>query len=222
MHFAIWIPFGDAEDQASRDHAGRLVRAGLSTLAADFDVVKKAVPGGSGQGFLYTWRRPGTAPGNPLQLSWQDSLNGLYRIGVGPCLPSELQRNITLPGKTLVLGDNQLWLIPVPERLPLTVLMTAQGLRFEPVHIYQGLAVDREFLLEANRWRQEIINGITEAKFDSLYEFCIRALLVNYRLTPEVINHLQLFHTENITDVFLTIIGGYDLRQKLRDQGVLL
>lgn len=216
-HFAVWIP------DSNLPHADRLRGVGLSALATGFDVLPRTHGDVAGQ--LYIWRRQGRPAADIAAGQWIPAVSqdgqpaGRYQINVGECSPLDLLRNTTLPGRFVVLGDGNPWLIPVVERLPLALSLNDDGsLHWEPVRIYQGLRVDVEYMQQVNRWTNLVQNSDehTEVDWLELWQFALRTLLVNYRITPEVVSALQLFDTDNLREILLVAVGAHDAYTHLR------
>ena len=219
MHFSLWIPGQTAERPAQQ-----LVDVGLPALAANFTHVRKPREPGGEVGTLFLWSQPGHAALGPTQPDWipAEGIDGAaerYWIGLDRnCQPQDLRRHRTFPGRSVLLGDGNHWLIPVMQRLPLTISMTATGLELEPVRIYEGVTVDAEFLQETQDWRRLVMQSddSTELDWQGLWTFAYRALLVNYRLTVEVVNALKLFNDQALRYILLVAIGAWDDAEHLR------
>lgn len=125
----------------------------------------------------------------------------------GPYSPAELRRPYQERGIWLVLGDGSEWLIPNESELPRDLILEDDGsIKFE---LQRRFA---EFGTEVDRWRErtsrEIEGDSAEVySYRELLDFATRALRVNYRITPEIVNSLRLFSTSNVMRAVFATMG---------------
>lgn len=213
MHFQIFVPNKPALQQS-------LIDAGLSDLAENFDTRESAGPDGE-RGSVFGWRSP-DAPQwgyRPAEQTWIPAVAageqpaGRYHVGfwnASPPRPQELARRHQEHGDLLRLGDGQQWLIPVETELPRNIRLNPDGsLRFESNPRYA------EYAQAVEKWKG-LVGSITgeeqdgnPVSFDELWKFALQALSMNYRITPEVVDHLRLFTTDDVHRPMFAAIGAY-------------
>lgn len=232
MHWQLYIP-GVPIDRPLQDPRP-LVAVGLADCAQAFDASRElAAPRCCAEGTTglhYAWLSPQSpriiAP-ELLQwhaaVAWDGLPAGRYFVGVDsvrPPRPDELRRPWQFPGRPIELGPAEhatQWLVPEPERLPREIAIADDGsLRYEVVRNFHGYTLDAQFVGECETWRQRINDGLQEAQFAECLRFALRALRLNYRLTPEVANALKLFTTENVHRPLLAAVGAYLARDAER------
>jgi hypothetical protein len=150
-------------------------------------------------GTLYGWRKHGLGRlhFDPAAQTWipaaaqGDLPPARYWVGLwneSPPTEQDVKRAYQFGGKRVELGDGARWVIPLPHELPHEVRLRDDGSwqfviqrRFHDYHLRCAEYVER---IEADR------GGVTMAE---MLRHAVEALIINYRLTPEVINHLNLF-----------------------------
>lgn len=210
--FQLFLPAPAASEPRS------LEAAGLADFVdnASFLRVSKGPTGERGN--LVFWQQPGRSPRfgyRPDQQEWVSAKAwsglpaGRYWIGFdkeSPLGPETLKRVYQHRGRRLTLGDGREWLIPSARELPQDLILADDGsLRFEPQRRFH------DFCLEVDRWETNVSQayGDENAEFDFLavFQFVMQALRLNYRMLPEVSNHLRLVSKETVFSVLLAALG---------------
>tara|TARA_R110002095_G_scaffold200479_2_gene180762 strand:+ start:1463 stop:2116 length:654 start_codon:yes stop_codon:yes gene_type:complete len=198
--FQIFVPHTD--DQQVNDMApiNPLTRAGLVNLVAGSSA-QLAVGPEDQKGVIISWVTPGdTITGyHPEQQTWipaapRDELAAKrYWVGIWndkKPTPNDLKRNTQHPGRMVVLGDGQEWMIPNVGSFPNYFGLDNYGKWVSYVRDEY-----RECFDEAMRWR-EVLDTLREGDaldFGDVFEYVANALSLNYMLTGEVISELKLF-----------------------------
>ncbi len=131
---------------------------------------------------------------------------GRYWIGVEsgrPVAPLALQRKGRYPGTPVKLLDGQEWIIPRAQAMP-----HRHGLNANGEHERRAVAAFEWFVAEAQRYSQIIfaelhalqvlrpsqsdLAGGVQITLTAAWDYCCRVLALNYRLTPEMIDALEL------------------------------
>lgn len=214
MHFQIFLPH-----QTEVAGAETLAAAGLAGLAENFDVRVSEGPEVR-KGALFAWLSPGQGQWGyrPVDQEWipaaadGDLERGRYWVGLwndNLPQPKDLARTYQQPGVELELGDGHNWLIPRASELPRDIILLDDGsLKFEPQRQFHA------FYVEADRWKNVLAESDEEtmAEYQDLWQFALRALAVNYRMTPEVASALGLFSTTNVQRPMYAVVGALDGR----------
>lgn len=165
-------------------------------------------------GRLHAWRRRPTdrLHYNAAEQRWVPALpsgdlpGGRYWLGFwndSPPTPGDLQRDYAWPGSAVTLGDGSDWMVPTPVDLPFDLKFRDDGsLAFVLQRQFHAYGV------EVIQWRQKIANRtIVDATAKDLIEFAIRALSLNYRLTPEIVAAFDLLNTKAAKEVFFGAVS---------------
>lgn len=147
-----------------------------------------------------------------------------FWIGVDPDRPprpEDLARKDQLPGEWTVLHDNQPWKIPVASRLPHVHGLNGAGKfarqvseeyrefydRAEQymVEIFRELDLEDALrgVMPAEELEEKINDNLVPIPLEDGWEFSNIALALNYKLTPEIVDVLQL-----LDDTAMTAIIG--------------
>lgn len=208
MHYLVFIPHAQHKTQAQA-----LTDIGL----ADFVQGVESIPISPGPsdlaGLLCAWRKPGK--NEPMHFrteeqTWIPSVKfgeaeaGRYWVGVwnnSPVIPSDLQRPYSHTGQQVKLGDGNSWRFPIIDELPKDMILADDGTwKFQLQKDYHDL------WLEAEDWAKRLIQSKTH-NFGEIAEFCVRCLRQNYRLLPEVVSHLKLFNTQNLSHAMAALLS---------------
>jgi len=210
MHFLVFVPGGSGSDAL-----GSLTRAGLADIAPNaigIDVAPHDSPEGK-QGAIFGWGEFNATHQmlyRPDLQDWIPNHAGLYSVGVwkdSPPTPADLLKDRWHPSHDVVLGDGKSWHVPVARRLP-----QKYGLQSgKPV-----LTVKQQFAAfwaASYDWYETLLgadvgSGRMEAP-SNWWDYALMALSLNYRLTPEVVAHLELIDTENVLELVLVTVDGH-------------
>lgn len=225
MHFRIFVPTDTPLAEASPNP---LEGVGLGYLANNF-VAKFGVVEDR-HGMIYHWPQPSDMLIDVGGLKWEKAISfgglseGRYLIGMNPeKLPrsKELQAPLRVPGYHLQLGrDNEHWLIPEVQRLPMTLIMGSEGLREERINRYNELAISIDWVRQSEAFLKQVRTGRAEdaITWEDGWKFCLQSLQINYRVTPEVANALQLVTSDKASKIILAAIGAISAFDREREE----
>lgn len=217
MHYLIWI---DQQPQDSAALADVLTAVGLADHFERCEPKRlgngKETPTGN-PGLLCAWLSPGQDRHyyRPSEQTWIPSLakhdgRPLYHVGVfNDALPteSELRRQYTQHGGWWKFGAEK-WKLPTPATVPQSAQYNDDGsMRWVPLREFAWVGD------EAQKMAEEYLEG-----YDKTVEFIVdpapqiawllRLLRINYRLTPEVAAHLDLWTGQSeMMDALLSTLG---------------
>lgn len=231
MHFRIFIPRDKATPGASK---APLYDVGLGHLATNF-IGENRHEGTSIEGktgILYHWQQPGDMKFAAEELTWIPALpfRGLpaerYLVGYDPTklpTPRELLVPLPIPGDALPLSsDGYTWIIPNVLFLPAAVVLTADGVKLERLGRYQQRSVEgKAWIAECEDFIEFLKQDRAEhrVEWERAWAFAYDGLILNYRLTPEVVNLLNILATDNLKSIILAAVGAYELhRQEIAEQ----
>ncbi len=221
-HFMIYVPRQLASD------ATILERVGLPDLVANVEMAT-TMQGPDGSGLLCFWREKGEFGKHflyqPTEQTWIPAVpyDGLpaarYFVGIqndSPPTPNDL-RYANHPGHSFVLGNGQSWTFPLLGMLDRAFKYRDDGqIEWEPIMRFKRLCETAENIRLQFRDSEEgeII------PLETVVDVLTQALQVNYRLTRELVSHLELFHTGNIREPFWAAMGIQEALQ-LEEAGAI-
>lgn len=226
MHFRVFIPGANAT--ASPEP---LKNVGLGQLGEGFHALhhpgsKEIVDGKNGA--IYFWPRPGDSIALPKRpLTWIPAVpfRGLaaerYFIGYDPDnLPraSELVVPLPIPGEHLPLRSAaETWIVPDFLFLPAGMVLTADGVKLERLSRYQQRTFNAaSWIRQCGEFTEQIRTGRVDDSipWDKAWDFGYDSLTLNFRLTPEVVNLLNLLSTDTVVPLILAAIGSMEMFRK--------
>lgn len=207
--YSIFIP------RARGNPDKRLGELGLRGLSDIAPSVTDWPNGPDGAGICVSWIPPASGPEQrpPLQYQpdrqrWESAKKcgerpaGAFWIGIEqdrPPRPDDLAREKRFAGSDIVLEDGNSWRVAAVEQLPHLLGIDAAGDVVETVR-----ADYREFYEAANQVFTWLANdAIPHADG---FDFCCRALAVNYRLNRDVIDFLGLLSTEQLGPIAMAAV----------------
>ena len=209
MHFLVYLPGEHAQPTQ------RLAEVGLGHLV-DSAGCTSPIVGPDGQpGTMFRWCDTVPLAYRPKVQTWipANQMGHLepdrYYVGIWkehPPTPKELLRTAPVRGKAITFGDGQEWTVPKAMEIPFTMKRGRDGQwRFHHLKRYES------FLLSVDIWRDrvEAADEGDTFSFIDIADFIEEALNVNYRLTPEVVSHLEMFQSgdgENLLRALLAIV----------------
>lgn len=102
--------------------------------------------------------------------------------------PATLMRKSLLPGKPVELGDGQLWLVPSAMELPQQAKLRGGKWAWEPESRFAEFVERSQWAFDvARKWFEDPGPVPIEA-----VDYALEVLSMNYRLTPEIVDHLGL------------------------------
>lgn len=225
MHFRIFIPTDKPFPEASTTP---LVDVGLAHCAHNFAAEWTDIEGV--RGMYYHWQRPGDMTMSPKGLTWSDAKEfrglkaGRYRIGWNADAmptPRELAVPMQVDGEPLWLGTQAMvWRLPDVMNLPTKLVLCGDTAKHERLCRYHERNLDcRTWIDECESFLEQLKAGRTDptanlVEWTRLWQFAFDTLAINYRVTPEIVDTLDLFTTDRITKVLLSAIGGYQVARR--------
>lgn len=128
--------------------------------------------------------------------------------------PATLVRKSVLPGKPVELGDGQLWLIPSAMELPQQAKLRNGQWTWLPESRFE------EFV-ERSQWAFDLVCKWLENPGPvpiEAVDYAIEVLSMNYRLTPEIVDHLGLITPINLMQI---LANSTDLKRLVEIQAEL-
>lgn len=219
-HYLIYIP-GDGTANPKK-----LVQVGLADHVTNaFGVPTRTGPDGK-CGTIFYWQHGQQNGYFPDLQTWVPAVEsaGLpadrYWVGIQNASrpqPREMERHDRCDGQLLVLGDNQQWLVPSASRIPHRLRLNKKGkAEYQPDESHMA------YWKEATKWFLTLleieVKGQTVLLDTEIWEYLFLALTQNYRLTKEVVNHLDLWSPSCIWAAALATIDGLAIREELLAQ----
>lgn len=215
MNYLLFFPDISAKklpETARRAGLSTVVDIGFDAIAGDNAVAGKA-------GLHVGWTSP-TSPFvncRPSEQEWVPSLvknedgTPIYWVGFWrdkPPSQSELRRPYTQPGQRVKFGA-ETWILPTPDSVDARAVYADDGsMRWEVTRQFAWMCDEAKDLAET--YVKEF--GLRRLLFDAdprvQIDWLLKLLQVNYRLTPEVAVHLDMWTgRDHIMDTFLSTIG---------------
>lgn len=205
-HFLIYIP-----EAVNVVAPKALTDVGLADFARGCESIPVSPGPEEKPGLLCAWRRPGKNERmhyNPTEQTWIPALpngpdgagRGRYWVGFhndSPCTPEDCKRSFQIYGPLVQLGDGNQWRIPVLDEVPKDFVCGEDGSWQEVVQ-----AEYHDLWMECLDWRGMIDNKTISATVPQILDFSVKVLRRNYRITREVVSHLKIFNSENLSRVF--------------------
>lgn len=219
-HFLLFLPGERGQDPALlRDR-------GLDDLVAGAEFADHAATSFAPRGgVLVAWRRPGDVRCHVAEAA-QDWLPQIaageprYWVGTwrdSPPAPEDLRRaDGLLDSHRVELGDGCEWEVPAAARLPRTLRLGPEGLRFELFDRY------RSYWDSSCRFREQVeafyrgeaAKLVIDADW---WDYLVGALRLNYRILPEIVSHLGLLTTSTCFSALAATVLSPDVWRALRD-----
>jgi hypothetical protein len=213
MHFLIHLP-----DCTPADLQTRAKACGLLHLLGGHDVLP-VHPGPGGTGLMVGWLSP-QAPLMNYDAAGQEWVPSIQKDEHGKPVywagfwkdkapkENELRRHYTQAGPLVQLGETK-WKLPTPDTVDSRAVYADDGaMKWEVIRQFSWVCD------EAEQLRQQYLEdfGIRSAVFrvdpSAQVGWLLKLLQINYRITPEVAVHLDLWvGKEHLLDVFLTTLG---------------
>jgi hypothetical protein len=210
MHFRIFIPNINTTNKTHLD------KVGLGHLYPGAVFVPGAVDGV--RGMILQWCGEPVADVDGWR--WVDSLTpGQYQVGFASELPQphELKWPKRFGGHFVTLGDSNSWCIPAAGQLPQSLTMGADKRAVRTVR-----AEFRSYFDDSAKWFVDLLSRDFDEPVQTydteVFEYLSRALGLNYRLTPEVVNELGLFGSDNLIECLQASIDGLAINEELANQ----
>lgn len=219
MRYLVWVPNGNAK----ADGAALLKSVGLEDHAKGFDAMPTGGPV-PGSGYLFAWTDPtdNRVAYKPEEQTWIPSMAdgdrpaGAYWVGIwNDKKPTEtdVRRPEFRKGVWVTMADGTRWQFPSPSTLE----------RFPDIKDGKlTWVVDEQFswfVAEVDKRKAMLTfdpetpgKAFVSWDLEQDFAFLVRALRLNYRLTPEVVVHLRLI-SESILKTLTTAILGFVLTE---------
>ncbi len=214
MHPQIWIP--NPPGSKVVDPTELLSSVGLDGFVSGYDFVKSLSPATlpnfdpsqervHEEGVMFGWLNPtnNLAIRTVEQLEWVPAIahNGFqeerYWIGFHPSenpTAADLAHKHQFDGHHVRLGDLNYWLIPQPAQLPKTLIFGNDEILMQASYRANGHKIKTSFIEQTAHFEKFMVDADEDAELDwlDLANYCIESLCVNYRMTPEIMNRLEL------------------------------
>lgn len=217
MHYLVFLPRRNEGPKNDLNLAQRLTAAGLADHATDGTPIFQH-EGPSGEpGFCVGWGNTSTKLNvRPDEQTWLQSVPrdgveaGAYWVGIwddSPPTEGELRRPYTQAGKFVQLGDDK-WKIPTPDSVDKYAAYNDDGsMRWETVRQFawlcdEAVKLREEFLAPHNTKLATFATDPSE-----FVAWLLKLMRVNYRITPEVAAHLELWRASTLADAVLSSLG---------------
>jgi hypothetical protein len=215
-HFLIFVPGRGTGCKADLEKIGigDLVDGTQSSTAIDVG------PDG-GPGVVWGWELQSDTivpQYKPEQQTWHQSeeigewKEGRYWFGFykdRPVTPEKLLRKKIFQSMEIELGDGNHWQVPIAAYLPHNWGLKGRKIA-EPFSEYSEKA-EKYFVIFCEHKPEEIV------KVDDGFGFCCEGLGLNYRITPDIVDALNLID-DTIFGVFAAASCEYDVIQLIQDQ----
>ena len=156
-----------------------------------------------------------------MQLTYSQAVQDWQQIGeqlwIGvekdnPVTPDGIARLEQYVSMQVSLADQQSWLIPVTARLPRTWGVGLDG------SLQRKIRPEfREYCELSETVWNTIVNGSVDAddslKIPTAWEYCCRALALNYRVCPAIISHLGLIDDRVVTKILAASVEIDQIRE---------
>jgi hypothetical protein len=214
MRYLVWIP-----KNADKQLTGQLL---LNSVGLDdhtgLDVVQSTGPGGSA-GWLFAWLSPDqpNLAYKPDEQIWIPSLAdgdrpaGAYHVGIWkekPPTEADVRRPDHRKGTFVPMADGTRWLFPTEsglERFPNIVDGRLQWVVDERFNWFVTDLQRRKAML--TRDPEDPGRAFVSWNLEEDFAFLVRALRINYRLTPEVVVHLKLISESVLKNLTVSLLG---------------
>lgn len=224
MRFAIYIP-GDG-----RAAVDKLTEVGLGHLRGNAAGISTPVGPDNGPGVVFSW--PTNDPRSviaylPDSQEWIPAVQsgdlpaGRYWVGFtkqSMPTPQDLAWANQFEGGGVVLGDRYEWMIPAAGMLPKDVVLQPDGRPVEEVQLQY-----RDFWEMSQPWFEwmaslDFDNPPTVDWCSEAWALILRAIGMNYMITPEVVSHLRLINSSTRANVMVAIMGGMQITDEMAAQ----
>lgn len=215
MHYLIYLPDCTPQDEGV---AKRMKLAGLTDHMGDQDVLPNAKGPGSEIGCMVGWPTPQNPQMHyqPTVQTWIPSVlksdgKPLYYVGISnekPPQENELRRKYTQAGDWVQFGK-QRWKLPTPDTVDSRAMLQDDGsYKWEVIREFSWMCDEREQLHAAYLNEFGVRSMVFKIEPSAQIEWLVKLLRVNYRLTPEVASHLEMWvGKEHLLDTFLMTLG---------------
>jgi len=196
MHFLIFVPL--------TTDAHSLEAVGLESIARGAMSTTIEVGPDGRPGTMFGWQqehRPPVLAVQPKEQEWIPACAapgyeaGRYLVGFWrkfPPTPGDLLRPRNYGGNVVVLGDGYEWQVPNVSDLPHAYAVDESG-RWR----LRAKRAFRELIVQAADMNRRFQPGGEGVEQDEAINFAMRALSLNYRMTPEVASYRELWTNGN-------------------------
>jgi len=215
MRFLIYIP-GQNSTGTSKE---LFEKVGLGDIASGIDVKPSEGPDGD-RGRLCAWlsSTQNQLIYKPESQTWipsakaGDRESGAYWVGIwNDSAPTEedLRKPNCRRGSFIKLGNGERWSVVVPESIDRFPLLNTDGtLTWVADESFNWLvtSIDKR---RADALSTINDDGSVEISFNFAadWQFLVKVLQINYRITPEVVAHMRLFSQQAIKELISALMG---------------
>lgn len=213
MHFQLFVPNlspAEVEKQAKT--------LGIADLFGGQDTLPNISGPGDSMGTMIGWLSPENPRMNyePDRQAWMPSIQRnegkpVYWVGINtekPPRENELRRSYTQDGTFVKLGRER-WKLPTPSTVDARAVYADDGsMRWEVVRQFAWVCDEAKQLQDEymeNSGARMFVFGIEPS---AQINWLLKLLRINYRMTPELAVHLDLWTGRNhVLDTFLQTLG---------------
>ena len=221
MHFLLYLPNAvpnRPDDDVLKGIHGRCKFAGLTDLLTEQEVLPNSAGPECEIGTMIGWPAVGDRMHyQPERQEWIKSILKLedgtpaYWVGFDkekPCTESQLRRKYTQDGTWVEFGK-QKWKLPTPDTVDSRAFLQDDGsYKWEPVREFSWMCDEAQQLRDAYMQEFGLRSMVFQVDPSAQINWLLKLLRVNYRLTPEVANHLGLwFRKDAVLTAFLGSLG---------------
>lgn len=215
MHYLIYLPDCTPQDNGV-DKRMRL--AGLADHLGGHDVLAGQKGPGCEIGCMVGWLSVGDRMHyEPDKQTWLPSVvkddkgKPLYFVGFNndkPAQENELRRKYTQAGQFVQLGK-QKWKLPTPDSVDSRAMLQDDGsYKWEVIREFSWMCDEQKQLQDTYLQEGGFRSLVFKVEPSAQIQWLLKLLRVNYRLTPEVASHLEMWiGKEHLLDVFLGTLG---------------
>lgn len=192
---------------------------GLSSLLTGHDVLPNMPGPHGGTGLQIGWPSP-TQPRFHYEADSQQWVPSILKDDVGKPRywvgfwkdqtpkENELRRHYTQAGPLVELG-NQRWKLPTPTTIDARAVYADDGsMRWEVIRQYSWVCDEAEQLRQTYLEEFGLRSIVFRSEPSAQIGWLLKLLQINYRITPEVAVHLDLWiGKDKILDLFLSTLG---------------
>lgn len=214
MHFMLHIPDCTPAALESTSRA-----CGLSSLLTGHDVLPNMPGPHGGTGLQIGWPSP-TQPRFHYEADAQQWVPSILKDDAGKPRywvgfwkdqtpkENELRRHYTQAGPLVELGS-QRWKLPTPTTIDARAVYADDGsMRWEVIRQYSWVCDEAEQLRQTYLEEFGLRSIVFRSEPSAQIGWLLKLLQINYRITPEVAVHLDLWiGKDKILDLFLSTLG---------------
>ncbi len=207
MRYQVFI----AKSESKLQGAALLQSVGLEDHAKGFDTLPIAKGPDGKPGTLFAWldHEQTRICYEPDKQTWIPSLiegdrkAGAYWVGIwkdSPPTEKDLRRPEGRTGVLIPVADGSVWRFPLPDTLERFAEIKDGELTWVVDQAFAWFCSEIE-MLKATRIRREDEKVWLSLRPEEDFKFAVRALRINYRITPEIVAALRLISVSKLNSI---------------------